>query len=170
MRGHTLTGGRHNRYRIFAFPIAARRSAFEIFSAAKISTLATDPGGGGSGNRKRLETRSGDELDATVAGDPLIQNANGTAPRRHLADRFSLGHRALPLRILLPQDARLAGLAWLYGDNATLGRLLGVFRLSCAWDPSNGARKPQKCGRKCGAYLMDIGRTSPPDLPQKARP
>ncbi|WP_126116444.1 MULTISPECIES: hypothetical protein [unclassified Bosea (in: a-proteobacteria)] len=63
------------------------------------------------------------------------------------------------------KDARLAGLAWVYGEHATLRWLLGVFRSGCAWDPSNAARKPQKYGRKCGAYLMDIGRTSPPDLP-----
>lgn len=63
------------------------------------------------------------------------------------------------------KDARLAGLAWLYGENATLKLLLSVFRAPCAWNPANLDRKPQKYGRKCGAYCMDIGRTSPPDLP-----
>ncbi|MCV9937707.1 hypothetical protein OIU35_15235 [Boseaceae bacterium BT-24-1] len=63
------------------------------------------------------------------------------------------------------KDARLAGLAWLYGENATLNWLLAEFRKPCAWNPANLERKPQKYGRKCGAYCMDIGRTSPPDLP-----
>lgn len=63
------------------------------------------------------------------------------------------------------KDARLAGLAWLYGEHATLKCLLAQFRKPCAWNPVNPERKPQKYGRKCGAYCMDIGRTSPPDLP-----
>lgn len=63
------------------------------------------------------------------------------------------------------RDARLAGLAWLYGENATLKWLLAEFRKPCAWNPLNPERKPQKYGRKCGAYCMDIGRTSPPVLP-----
>jgi hypothetical protein len=63
------------------------------------------------------------------------------------------------------KDARLAGLAWLYGEHATLRWLLGQFRKPCAWNPASPDRKPQKYGRKCGAYCMDIGRTSPPDLP-----
>lgn len=63
------------------------------------------------------------------------------------------------------KDARLAGLAWLYGEHATLKWLLAGFRKPCAWNHANPERKPQKYGRKCGAYLMDIGRTSPPDLP-----
>ena len=63
------------------------------------------------------------------------------------------------------KDARLAGLAWLYGENATLEWLLGEFRRPCAWNPDRKDWKPQKYGRRCGAYVMDIGRTSPPDLP-----
>ena len=63
------------------------------------------------------------------------------------------------------KDARLAGLASDFGEHTTLKLLLSAFIRRCAWDPSNPARKPQKSGRKCGAYLMDIGRTSPPDLP-----
>ncbi|MBA4220897.1 MAG: hypothetical protein C0458_09245 [Methylobacterium sp.] len=63
------------------------------------------------------------------------------------------------------KDARLAGLASDFGEHTTLKLLLSAFVRRCAWDPTNPARKPQKYGRKCGAYLMDIGRTSPPDLP-----
>lgn len=41
------------------------------------------------------------------------------------------------------KDARLAGLAWLYGENATQKWLLAEFRKPCAWDPVNPERKPK---------------------------
>lgn len=63
------------------------------------------------------------------------------------------------------RDARLATLAWLYGEHATLRWLLSEFRKPCAWSPAALERKPQKYGRKCGAYCPDIGRHGPPDLP-----
>lgn len=63
------------------------------------------------------------------------------------------------------KDARLAGLASEFGEHSTLKLLLSAFIRGCQWDPTNPRWKPQKYGRKCGAYLMDIGRTSPPDLP-----
>jgi hypothetical protein len=61
--------------------------------------------------------------------------------------------------------ARLAACAAQFGKHASLLRLLTVFVSGCPYDPSNPARKPQKYGHHCGAYLPDIGRTSPPDLP-----
>lgn len=95
-----------------------------------------------------------------------MHDADGTSERRDLAARLSLGGRALPLPFLRPQQGRAPGRACLaLGEHATLKWLLAQFRKPCAWNPVNPARKPQKYGRKCGAYLMDIGRTSPPDLP-----
>ncbi|WNJ89624.1 hypothetical protein [Bosea sp. 685] len=60
---------------------------------------------------------------------------------------------------------RLAACAAQFGKHASLLRLLTVFVSGCPYDPANPARKPQKYGHHCGAYLPDIGRTSPPDLP-----
>lgn len=40
-----------------------------------------------------------------------------------------------------------------------------VFVSHCPWDPQSEVRKPQKYGMKCGAYMPDIGRVGPPDLP-----
>jgi hypothetical protein len=62
-------------------------------------------------------------------------------------------------------DARLAVCAQRYGANATLGSLLDVFVSRCPYDPHNPARKPQKYGHHCGAYLPDVMRRGPPDLP-----
>ncbi|AOO84336.1 hypothetical protein BHK69_09915 [Bosea vaviloviae] len=62
-------------------------------------------------------------------------------------------------------DARLAVCAQRYGANATLGSLLGVFMSRCPYDPHNPARKPQKYSYRCGAYLPDVMRSGPPDLP-----
>jgi hypothetical protein len=63
------------------------------------------------------------------------------------------------------KDARLAGLARDFGEHTTLKLLLSEFIKRCRWDPRNPARKPQKYGMKCGAYMPDIGRVGPPDLP-----
>lgn len=63
------------------------------------------------------------------------------------------------------KDARTAGLASDFGEHMTLKLLLSAFIKGCRWDPTNPRWKPQKYGMKCGAYLPDIGRTSPPDLP-----
>lgn len=63
------------------------------------------------------------------------------------------------------KDARLAGLARDFGEHTTLGLLLSEFVRRCRWDPQDPARKPQKYGMKCGAYMPDIGRVGPPDLP-----
>lgn len=60
-------------------------------------------------------------------------------------------------------DAGLAACAEKYGAQARLRELLDVFISGCPWRPE--IRKPQKYGRKCGAYIMDMRRTDPPDLP-----
>ena len=62
-------------------------------------------------------------------------------------------------------EARLAACAERYGRHATLQRLLTAFISGCAYDPASPARKPQKYGHRCGAYLPDLSRTSPPDHP-----
>lgn len=49
----------------------------------------------------------------------------------------------------------------------TLKLLLSEFIKRCRWDPRNPACKPQKYGMKCGAYMPDIGRVEPPDLPPR---
>lgn len=62
-------------------------------------------------------------------------------------------------------DSRLADCVAQYGTRAPLRRLLRVFVSHCPWDPHSDMRKPQKYGRKCGAYMPDLGRFGPPDLP-----
>lgn len=57
-------------------------------------------------------------------------------------------------------DAGLAACAEKYGARITLGELLGIFIAGCVWRPDH--RKPQKYGRKCGAYILDMRRTDPP--------
>lgn len=61
-------------------------------------------------------------------------------------------------------DARLAACAAKFGRFATLGEL-DMFVSGCDWAPNNPLRKPQKYGRKCGAFCQDIGRSGPPDYP-----
>ncbi len=63
-------------------------------------------------------------------------------------------------------DAGLAACAEKYGARITLAELLGIFISGCVWRPD--LRKPQKYGRKCGAYIADLRRTDPPDLPPAA--
>ncbi|CAN7338636.1 hypothetical protein LJR090_002576 [Bosea sp. LjRoot90] len=60
---------------------------------------------------------------------------------------------------------RLARLAIEYGLNAPLGRVLRSFMSECAYDPHSELRRPQKYGRKCGAYCPDVMSPRPPDLP-----
>jgi hypothetical protein len=62
-------------------------------------------------------------------------------------------------------DARLAVLAAKYGSHALVGYLLRVFVGRCPWDPLNPARRPQKYGMLCGAYMPDLLSGRPPDLP-----
>ncbi|MFC5391603.1 hypothetical protein [Bosea vestrisii] len=62
-------------------------------------------------------------------------------------------------------DERLADCVAQFGTKAPIGRLLRAFIAACPWDPHSGTRKPQKYGMKCGAYMPDIGRVGPPDLP-----
>lgn len=62
-------------------------------------------------------------------------------------------------------DARLAVLAAKYGSHALVGYLLHLFVGRCPWDPHNPARKPQKYGMRCGAYMPDLLSGRPPDLP-----
>jgi len=62
-------------------------------------------------------------------------------------------------------DSRLAVLAWKFGPATQLGRLLRKFVSGCPWDPHNPARKPQKYGHRCGAYMPDLIGNRPPDLP-----
>lgn len=62
-------------------------------------------------------------------------------------------------------DSRTVACAIDFGSHATLNELLHIFMRACPWNPHSKHRKPQKYGMKCGAYLPDIGRTSPPDLP-----
>jgi hypothetical protein len=62
-------------------------------------------------------------------------------------------------------DSRLAACAVRYGAHATLGSLLARFRSGCPWAPDNPMWKPRKYGHKCGAYLPDLSRGGPPDLP-----
>jgi hypothetical protein len=61
-------------------------------------------------------------------------------------------------------EARLAACVAKYGTAATLEELRMRFAAGCPWSPS-ATYKPRKYGMKCGAYLPDIGRNSPPDLP-----
>ncbi|WP_146170085.1 hypothetical protein [Bosea sp. 124] len=62
-------------------------------------------------------------------------------------------------------DARLAVLERKYGPGALIGGLLRIFVSGCPWDPLSPARKPQKYGMRCGAYLPDLNSGRPPDLP-----
>lgn len=62
-------------------------------------------------------------------------------------------------------DSRLADCVARYGTKAPLRRLLRIFIAGCPWDPHSERWKPQKYGMKCGAYMPDIGRIGPPDLP-----
>lgn len=66
-------------------------------------------------------------------------------------------------------EARLAACAVQFGKHATMARLLSAFVSGCPHDPHSPLRKPRKYGHHCGAYLPDLGRTSPPDLPPSLR-
>lgn len=55
--------------------------------------------------------------------------------------------------------------AVVHGSHATLHELLLKFMSRCPWDPHSKLRKPQKYGHRCGAFLPDILRSGPPDLP-----
>src|SRR5688500_754793 len=60
-------------------------------------------------------------------------------------------------------DSRLALLAWKFGPGMLIGGLLRKFIGGCPWDPHNPARKPQKYGHRCGAYIPDLVGNRPPD-------
>jgi hypothetical protein len=62
-------------------------------------------------------------------------------------------------------DSRLAVLAWKFGPGTLIGGFLRKFVSGCPWDPHNPARKPQKYGHRCGAYMPDLLGNRPPDLP-----
>lgn len=63
------------------------------------------------------------------------------------------------------RDARVAILAWQLGHWTPVGALLRMFMSRCPWDPHSKARKPQKYGMRCGAYMPDLLTGRPPDLP-----
>ncbi len=63
------------------------------------------------------------------------------------------------------RDCRVAILSWEFHPEERVGEMLRLFRRRCPWDPSNPARKPQKYGMRCGAYLPDLNSGRPPDLP-----
>ena len=62
-------------------------------------------------------------------------------------------------------DARLAVLAAKHGPYISMGRLIIETMKDCEWAPWSPSRKPQKYGRKCGLYCLDLRRPDPPDLP-----
>ena len=62
-------------------------------------------------------------------------------------------------------DSRLAVLARKFGTGELVGSLLRRFMSQCPWSPFDPARKPQKYGHRCGAYLPDLVHPRPPDLP-----
>lgn len=62
-------------------------------------------------------------------------------------------------------DSRTVACAVEFGSRTTLRHLLHVFQRGCPWDPHSELHRPRKYGHKCGAYLPDLNRTSPPDLP-----
>jgi hypothetical protein len=63
------------------------------------------------------------------------------------------------------RDCRVAILAWEFRPETPVGEMLHLFMRRCPWDPHNPARKPQKYGMRCGAYLPDLNSGRPPDLP-----
>ena len=62
-------------------------------------------------------------------------------------------------------DARLSSLSDRYGAATPLTALLSIFVSGCPYDPHSRLRKPQKYGSRCHAYLPDLARGGPPDLP-----
>jgi hypothetical protein len=62
-------------------------------------------------------------------------------------------------------DSRLAACVVQYGARITLQALLTKFTAGCPWDPAHPLWKPRKYGHQCGAYLPDLHRGGPPDLP-----
>lgn len=63
------------------------------------------------------------------------------------------------------RDCRVAILAWELLPETPVGETLKIFMRRCPWDPHGRARKPQKYGMRCGAYLPDLNSGRPPDLP-----
>jgi hypothetical protein len=59
----------------------------------------------------------------------------------------------------------LSSLSERYGVATPLAALLSIFVSGCPHDPHSKLRKPQKYGARCHAYLADLARGGPPDLP-----
>ena len=62
----------------------------------------------------------------------------------------------------------MAALAARYGHRVPVRMVLRAFMAGCPWNPHTELRKPQKYGRRCGAYMPDLNSNRPPDMPPSA--
>ena len=62
-------------------------------------------------------------------------------------------------------DDWLSSLSERYGAATPLAALLSIFVSGCQHNPHSMLRQPQKFAARCHAYLAELARGGPPDLP-----